>query len=216
MDGPATGGVRALRTAVVTVVVLALAVLAHVAGGGHVPSGPAAGAAVVAVALVAHVATRRQLTTAALLALLGAGQFVLHHVFMALDAARGPVDATAMPMATPGHGHPVALLAVLPEGSAGASGLAVGVDLGPVVLTPMLASHVVATLLTAVALAGGERALWRLWAWLVPLVVALSVRCTVVAVRLARASADGEHRPVHEAVLARVLPRRGPPVAAAR
>ncbi len=134
---------------------------------------------------------------------------------MALDAA-GPVDATAVPMGAAGHGHPVALLAVAPEASAGVSGLAAGLDLGPVVLTPMLASHVVATLLTAVALAGGERALWRLWAWLAPLVVALSVRCSVVAVRLARASAAGEHRPVHEAVLARVLPRRGPPVAAVR
>lgn len=216
MDGPATGGLRALRTAVVTVVVLALAVAAHVAGGGHVPSGPAAGAAVVAVALGAHVATRRQLTTVALLALLAAGQFVLHHVFMALDAARGPVDATAMPMGSPGHGHPVALLAVAPEASSGVSGLAAGVDLGPVVLTPMLASHVVATLLTAVVLAGGERAVWRLWAWLAPLVVALVVRCEVVAVRLPRPATWDEHRPVHEAVLARVLPRRGPPVGLVR
>ncbi|MEZ0493207.1 hypothetical protein AB2L28_13275 [Kineococcus sp. TBRC 1896] len=223
MNRPTTGVLRVLRSVVVTVVIVVLAAVAHVVGGGLVPSGMLAGAVVVAVALTVHLVTRWRLSTATVFALLAGGQLLLHQVFMSLDSARtGPLDVqtlNAMPMGRPAHAHSPGIdsaldsaTAVSSMGSMHTAGAA-GVDVGPWTLTPMLAAHVVATVVTALVLASGERALWRLWAWLAPLVVALLAPSQVVAARLPRASrAAFERRPVHEVVLVRALSRRGPPV----
>lgn len=221
MNRPTTGVLRVLRSAVVTVVVVVLAVVAHVVGGGHVPSGAAAGAAVVAVALAVHVATRWRLNTAAVFALLTGGQLLLHRAFMASDAARsGPLGVgtlNAMPVGGLAHAHhptidpSTAVSSAASMASMHAASPA-GVEVLPGALTPMLAAHVVATVLTTVVLAGLERVLWRIRAWLSPLFVALLVPFRVVAVDLPRTSrATFEHRPLHEVVLVRVLSRRGPP-----
>ncbi|WP_432572617.1 hypothetical protein [Kineococcus sp. SYSU DK005] len=221
MNRPTTGVLRVLRSAVVTVVIIALATVAHVAGGGYVPSGLSATAVVVLLASVVHLLTRWRLNTAAVFALLGAGQLVLHQVFMALDSARtGPLDVQALnavPVGRLAHAHSLnadlssmsSMSSMHAAGSAGVGGL----EVGPWVLTPMLAAHVIATLLSALILSSAERALWRLWAWLAPLVVALLAPAQVVVARLPRAPRTAfEHRPVHEVVLARALSRRGPPV----
>ncbi|MBB2903180.1 hypothetical protein FHR75_004022 [Kineococcus radiotolerans] len=242
MNRPTTGVLRVLRSAVVTVVVVVLAALAHVVGGGHIPSGLVAGAVVVIVALTVHLMTRWRLSTATVLALLAGGQVLLHQVFMAQDSARtGSLDVealNAMPMGQLAHAHSLtidsssmtvssmsipsmtastmgAMTSMGSMHAVGSTGVGTvgGIDVGPWVVTPMLAAHIVATIFTAVVLASGERALWRLWAWLAPLVVALFAPAQVVAVRLPRASrAALEHRPVREVVLARALSRRGPPV----
>ncbi|WP_432574782.1 hypothetical protein [Kineococcus sp. SYSU DK005] len=234
MDRPTTGVLRGVRSAVVTVVVVGLAATAHVAGGGHAPSGPVAGAVVVAVALAVHLLTRWRLSAPGVFALLAGGQWLLHRVFTALDSARtGPLDAgalNAVPVGRLAHAHALAAGAswtaapsaaphgtVSPAVGAVHAAGAAGVEVGPWVLTPMLVAHVVATVLAALVLAGAERALWRLWAWLSPLVVLLLAPLQPVAGRLPRAPrAALERRPVHEVLLGRSLLRRGPPVPLAR
>lgn len=227
-----------VRSAVVTVVIVVLAAAAHVIGGGHVPSGLAAGAVVVAVALTVHLVTRWRLSTPTIFALLAGGQLLLHHAFMSLDSARtGPLDVhtlNAMPMGRLAHAHsmdidpssmssmstmampsmapPSTVMSSMAGGSMHTAD-ALGVAAGPWTVTPMLAAHVAATVVTALVLASAERAVWRLWSWLAPLVVALFTPPQTVAVRLPRASrAAFERRLVHEVVLVRALSRRGPPV----
>ncbi|WP_380161990.1 hypothetical protein [Kineococcus sp. R86509] len=221
MNRPTAGVLRALRSAVVTVVIVGLAVVAHVAGGGHVPSGLAAAAVVVLVASVVHLATRWRLSLAGLTVLLAGGQWLLHESFMALDFARsGPLDVealNAMPMGQLAHGHsttPTMSPGLMsPEAMASMHDVATGVSVGSWSVTPMLLAHVVATALTALVLASGERALWRLWSWLAPLVAVLMALVLPVAVRLPRPSAGAFQRwGLREPVRSRSLSRRGPPV----
>lgn len=234
MNLPSTGALRTLRSTVVTVVVVALATVAHVTGGGHVPTGPAAVAVVVAVACVTHQSTRWRLGLPGVSALLTGGQLLLHETFAALEPARGvSLDVHGAAAAGGGaHRHVTGLPtsddalvpAALTSGgtTSGGTGLvhglgAAGIEVGAWTLTPMVAGHVAATVVTALVLAGGERALWRLWSWLAPLVAVLLTPSHPVAVRLPRARRGSfGRRGVRDVVLARSLRRRGPPAVPAR
>ncbi|MFB9377087.1 hypothetical protein ACFFKU_02230 [Kineococcus gynurae] len=210
MIRPTTGPLRTLRSAVVAVVVVALASAAHLGGGGALPEAFPALALLVLVGSVAHLLTRWRMSVPLLLAVLGVGQVSLHQVLMALDpaVARSAAVAAAadLPTGALAHGHALGAV-VLPGAPAVVPGVGAGLD-------PMLLGHVLATVLTAVVLARGEAALWRLLAWLAPLVVALVPVTPAVTPRVRRAAAGAWHRrPRLDALLTRTLTHRGPPVA---
>jgi hypothetical protein len=165
---------HSLRAAMVSAMIVTLAAAAHVVGGGELPA-PGIMAAVLALTgMAATAATRLKLNFAAMAALLGTGQLVLHEAFSAFSSPAGP----GQPAGTgqyPGHHTAFAPLTGLPltggpldaAGSAAAhlhqfdSAWAAGL---------MLAGHALATVGCALLLAKGEAALWSLAAWLRPLV----------------------------------------------
>lgn len=161
---PSSGAVGLGRAFLWTVVVLALALTAHVEAGGHLP--PAESIALLGTLLlvVTTLAVRRQIRWPGGLALAGIGQYALHNAFSFLGGACAP--------------------ALLPDGGAHAhvagavtGPLAYGVCAGPepaVLGLGMLAWHVLATIVTVGLLVGVERGIWLLASWLVrPLVVRL-------------------------------------------
>lgn len=172
MIGPVGGGVRALRTVLLTLVTLGLAGAAHRVGGGELPAAWVVlgiGAALLGptAALTSH-----RLTAPTLVAWLGLLEWALHHALAALTM---PVSSAAG-AATSASGHVHAGASLTPVTGAAAS-------------SSMLGTHAVATVVTAFALAYAERALWAIWDALRPvLVVAAPVRVAVagpLAVRIA-------------------------------
>ncbi|MFK0008491.1 hypothetical protein ACIQTZ_15705 [Paenarthrobacter sp. NPDC090520] len=148
---------HALRSGALSVVVVLLAAGAHVLGGGALPTAPVLAALIALTGLAATLATRFKLNVAAMTALVGASQLVLHQAFTSL----APIDAAA-----PAGGH-----------HPGTESLAPIVDpathlheLGTTAGALMFIAHVMATVASAAVLAKGEDALWQLAAWLRPLV----------------------------------------------
>ncbi|WP_051274700.1 hypothetical protein [Cellulomonas sp. URHD0024] len=193
MPEHATGPARLVRAFVVALSSVALALGAHVLGGGAVPP------AVVVVPLVAVVLAAgvpfggRRIGAPAAVALLGVGQLGLHHAFGALSGM-GCVPAQEMT----GHVHTVQVAcAAVPPQLPGAGGSA------------MLWVHVVATLVTALLIAGTERALAWVGTWLRPLIALLApvplptLACLPVMVEMPHAVGRRD---------AGVVPLRGPPV----
>jgi len=191
MSSPATAGWRHLRAAVVAATVVALSAAGHVLGGGHRPH-PVALLLLTAVAMVpAYVGGRVQLRYGTLVALLGIGQVVVHHV---LAGAGSPTPSTH-------HVHEAATTA-----SAAASP---GTD-------TMLAGHALATLVVAALLAHGDAVLWRVWRWLCS---TLAVRRPVVVPafdRLPRLVSTDPFALCRSADVRRTSPPRAPPPTAAR
>lgn len=153
---------RLFRTGLIGSVVLGLAVGGHLAGGGQLPA-LAVLAALCAVAVVPVAAlTRFRLSFPALTGVLGAGQLWLHWAFDALSAGAPPPVPMALLAGHANHhtGHAVhetlAVAGAAPTHAAAPDWL-------------MFASHAVATLVTALLLAWGERALAALAGWLEPL-----------------------------------------------
>ncbi|PZR53105.1 hypothetical protein DNL40_08860 [Xylanimonas oleitrophica] len=178
------GLVVRVRAVLVAVTALALAVGAHALADGGLPSSGLALAALVATtAPVAVVTARRRLTLPRLLPTLAVLQVALH-VELAVLSGHGTPHALA-------HGGPHAghtpLPVPLPQPDA--------VELVPSGL--MLAAHAAALLLTALVLAGGDRAAARLTAWL---------SAVVLLVRAASHAARPTPRPA--AVVDPLLPRR--------
>lgn len=149
-----------LRALLVTAVVVSLAAAGHLAAGGALPPAlPMLGLGAGLLGPVAWVA-RRTLSLPRVLALLGATQLGLHEVFTAWSI---PADCPAG-----GHGHhlpPAPGLSCLPGSATGAGHH--GLDGAGVA---MLAGHVAAVLLTAVAISTAEHALEWALTWLRPLV----------------------------------------------
>lgn len=193
----------------VTTAVVGLALAAHVLGGAPAPP-PVVGAAVTAlVLLVVMLGSRRRWSAVRLTGMLGVGQLVLHQVF-ALAAAPIclPTGATAGAAGTAAHHGDAALDAALACAATGSSAAhAVAHSGAP---AAMVAAHVVATVLTAAVLLGGERALWALWAWLLPLSRGVLVPVLTVTGRPFFPWASTTARP--PAVFLPAAPRRGPPV----
>ncbi|PRB41401.1 hypothetical protein CQ020_11475 [Arthrobacter sp. MYb23] len=148
---------HALRSGVISLIVVLLAAGAHIVGGGELPTAPVLLALVALTALAATLATRFKLNLVTMAGILGAGQLALHEAFTAL----GPISANVQE--TKHH--------------LGAEPLSAGLDiaaththeLGTAFGTIMFVGHVVATIASAVVLAKGEDALWQLAAWLRPL-----------------------------------------------
>ncbi|WP_203755468.1 hypothetical protein [Cellulomonas chitinilytica] len=206
MPSPTTGPLRLVRATVVALVVVALAGLAHVLGGGELPP------VVVLVALTALVlactavlAGRRLGPDLAFVAL-GVGQLVLHRAFEAF-ATTTCTGATVVPG---GHAHHADHVAGLAQAAA-CTPAAVHDPAAMLASTggsAMLVAHVVATVAAALVIAGADRALAWLVVWLRPLagtpatpvVPALgTLPVAVAAATLAPQTWRG------------VVPRRGPP-----
>ncbi|MFF2242836.1 hypothetical protein ACFVTM_01460 [Arthrobacter sp. NPDC058130] len=192
---------RLFRTGLIGSVIVALAAGGHLAGGGGRLPEPVIVAALCAVAMVpVAVLTRFRLSFAVLAGLLGAGQLWLHWSFDALSSA-APVR-----IPDPGvYGHAGHAAQGLAPELAGQAMQATSVDMDGA----MVAAHAVATLVTALLLARGERALSTLAAWLRPLVqphepVAVAT-ISVLGPRIANLTLpmDGVGR--------RLPTRRGPP-----
>ncbi len=203
---------RLFRTGLIGSVIVALAAGGHLAGGGRLPE-PAIVTALCAVALVpVAVLTRFRLTFPVLAGLLGAGQVWLHWSFSALSAA-APAGLPAR-MAGTGHpGHANQAVAGVPPEVLDAS-LAVPGALVPGAGTDaaMFAAHAAATLVTALLLARGERALAALADWFRPLLQRPEPG-TVLPARVPGPVPAGTVLPAERA--GRRLPaRRGPPAPA--
>lgn len=128
------------------VVMVTLGVLAHASAGGGLPSGAVAALLAVGLVGVATVLTRRHRSLPTLLAVTAACQAALHFGLALADHGMTMSmagSAAAVPPGQPGH------LVMSMTGSMDMS-------------TTMLLSHLVATVLAAVAMAHGE----RLLAWL--------------------------------------------------
>ena len=125
--GAAAGGVRALRLTAFCAAATALAVGAHLAGGGMPPDAVATALASLLAAAAGWVLTRRRRGLLDILAVLAAVQVVTHELFATAPTASLP----GMPMAG------------MPMGGAGGA--------------VMLAAHALAVAVTAVLLARGER-----------------------------------------------------------
>ena len=191
---------RLFRTGLVGSIIVALAAGGHLAGGGRLPE-PAIVTALCAVAMIpVAVLTRFRLSFPVLAGLLGAGQLWLHWSFGALSAA---APARIPEPGMYGHaGHAAAGFAsglvspAMPVPSEGMGGA-------------MFAAHTVATLVSALLLARGERALAALAAWFGPL-VQLPEPVTVVPRRVPGPCTLNQALP--KLRVGRRLPtRRGPP-----
>ncbi|GAB3277373.1 hypothetical protein GCM10027449_16980 [Sinomonas notoginsengisoli] len=150
---------RLSRAAVVAGSTLLLAAAAHTATGGTLPD-TLIFLGLLALAILPSVwLCGKRLTPAAVLGILGTGQFVLHTAFDTLSET-----AATVPQFSPTAGHVHVLSTPAPFGLAAKGSHAHGDS--PV----MLVAHIVATLAVGLLLAKGEDALWALLGWLRPLV----------------------------------------------
>ena len=156
------GPLRVARAGLVATLVLALAALAHRVGGGTLPD-PLILAALAAFTMAgATFAARFRLTFARLVAVLGTGQVALHYgLGFSAPASCAPVGG--------GHaGHAVAgTLATCAASTPVPDGVAHLPHETPAGAWMVLA-HVLATLVVALVVAHGERALGLLLTWLAP------------------------------------------------
>lgn len=194
-----------LRSGLLTAVMLALSAGAHLTGGGVLPdAGVLAGLTAVALVPVTAIALGRVRLRTAVLAL-GLGQIALHHAFTAL-AATAPCE-TGIANETMHGAH---LGAAAPSATTGALHcLGAAPHLGPGLMdgnVVMTAAHVAAVMATAAVVAGGERSLVLLRAWLTPLLLLL------VPVM----PAAGERLRTRSDVACPVLPRRNGPTRSRR
>lgn len=131
-------------------VVLTTSSAAHLLGGGALPGAAVMTALGAVVALASWGLTRWRLGRTATAGVLAVSQVGLHEALMHLAmAGTGAPSSSAMAGASA-------------AGAAGAGWV-------------MLACHAAATAVLALLLGSGERALWALWGWLLPLVVAALV-----------------------------------------
>jgi hypothetical protein len=144
---PGAGTTRRLRAVVVAVLTVALASGGHVVGGGHRPHPLTLVVLTVLAALPAYLLGRHRVGAVPLLALLGGGQFAVHHVLSAMESM-DPVAHDHLLAGHAAHGAPE------PTGPGGLT---------------MLAAHAAGTLVTGALLARGEAAVWALWHLLAPL-----------------------------------------------
>ena len=193
---PVHGAWRLVRAATLAGTVVALAATAHLAGGGRLPGPVLLLALLVLTGCGSLLLTGRRLGAPVLLAALGGGQLLLHGAFEQF-AVR------TVSVASVGHHQewvPLGAGAIAHTSTASTASSA----------ALMTAAHVAATVLSALALAHGERVLWQAWTWLQPLraVVVLVLRTPVLR-PLPAPPARVLPRPA--SVVARRVRRRGPP-----
>jgi len=196
---PTSGAPRLARAAGLSVLVVALAALAHALGGRPAPA-PGLVLALVALSLpVTVLVAGRRITWPAALAVLAVGQLVLHHAF----AVVGSCGAVAPDAGV--HAHHGATAHLTAQACGGGAVAADALVDG----RSMLAWHVMATVLTALAVAGAERGAVHVAAVLAPL---LRVPAELVAPVLVRVlPRDDSSAPVATLHLRGAPSRRGPP-----
>ncbi|MBT0994809.1 hypothetical protein KIN34_11005 [Cellulomonas sp. DKR-3] len=213
MDRPTSGAARLLRAALLASLVVVLAAAAHTAAGGLVPSVLALAGLAALVLPVAVVVTGRRVGPCGALALLGLGQLVLHEGFVLLERCDASLTSSAPTgSALAGSALTTSALVGGPHTGHAAVGHVHGcaAHVGAHTSTTMLAAHAAATVATALLVAGAERGLWRVLAYLAPLLGPV----LPVVVPAWPASAVVPVRPAPPVALhLRVPPaRRGPPV----
>ncbi|MEO7236715.1 MAG: hypothetical protein ABIW80_15255 [Lapillicoccus sp.] len=150
---PLSGAARLLRVVTLSGTSLALAVAAHLVGGGPRPSGgllALVGSLLVAVALLL---TQQRCRLWMLLATVGIEQALLHLTF----PASGTTPCVTG-LAAAGHGPGSPLRECAPGGASMAM---------PMTSAPMVLAHIAATLVVVVLLWRGEAWLWRVIARLI-------------------------------------------------
>jgi hypothetical protein len=159
MDAPTRGTTRIARACAFGMTTLALAAGAHVVAGGALPSMTVLTLLAVPVAVAALALTSRRCGPVVMLVSLTGAQVLLHETLMAL-AARGS-GGMAVQMSTSSSGA---------IGDFAMSPLAMSHSVVPVDgwSVAMTATHLLATVVTALLLARGEQALWQLVARLLP------------------------------------------------
>ncbi|WP_156533039.1 hypothetical protein [Cellulosimicrobium sp. I38E] len=217
MLSPVVGPLRVARAALVATLVLALTALAHRLAGGALPD-PLVLAALAAFTLAGTTAAARlRFTPTRLVVLLGGAQVALHQALVVL----APVGSCVPVGATSGHGGHVASVGDVV--CAAPVGAPVPVDGGASLVHPehlatsgtaglwMVVAHAVATVVLALVLARGERALERFLAWVTP----RAGLAALVPVPPAARPRTPQARTVRVASLwrARRAPTRGPPTA---
>ena len=216
MPSPVVGPLRVARAALVATLVLALTALAHRVAGGALPD-PLVLAALAAFTLAGTTAAARlRFTPTRLVVLLGGAQVALHQALVVL----APVGSCVPVGVTSGHGGHVASMGdVVCAAPVGAP-----VDGGASLVHPehlatsgttglwMVVAHAVATVVLALVLARGERALERFLGWVTP---RGGLPALVPVPPAVRPRTPGD-RTVRVASLwrARRAPTRGPPTAA--
>lgn len=197
---------RLFRTGLTGSLITGLAAGGYLAGGGQLPP-PVILAALCALTVLPVAAQARfRLSFPLLAGLLGAGQAWLHWSFCAFSGASFPVPGEANAGHAGHAGHAAAVL--IPESFAAAPP---GAEPDTGVL--MFSAHLVATVVTAVLLAGGESALHAIAAWLRPL-VQLPTPCAVVPIWVPGPIPASRIMPLGRPPL-RLPTRRGPPTIAA-
>ncbi|WP_417234780.1 hypothetical protein [Arthrobacter sp.] len=162
----ATAPLRLFRSAAVTTTVLSLAAGAHVLGGAPLPGMPVLVLLAALVNIPVVLLAGRRMGMRTLVPLLGVGQWSLHHAFAWFGASGACTGGSGHGSA--GHAHHLQTVVASCAGGDGAAALA-GLHTASWGL-PMLAAHLLAIVLTALALSRSEDALWLLIAWLRPLV----------------------------------------------
>ena len=199
---PASGGVRALRAAVLAAVTLSLAAAAHVVGGGEVPGLSVLVIAVVPLALGSALLTRSRLGALSVLAWLAPVEALLHGFFGATASDHLATEFSG------GHGHGAAVAGMPLTESMGSTSLVAASGAGHAGVG-MLVAHAVATVLTGFALSHGERVLWLLWESLRPTLVMAPVPLRRAPALLVAGAAAGMPSPAP----LRFSSPRGPPFA---
>jgi len=217
VHSPVVGPLRVARAALVATLVLALTALAHRVAGGALPD-PLVLAALAAFTLAGTTAAARlRFTPTRLVVLLGGAQVALHQALVVLAPGGSCVPSGA----ASGHGGHVASAGDVVCSAPGASAV---VDGGASLVHPqhlaasgaaalwMVVAHAVATVVLALVLARGERALERFLAWVTP----RDGLPGLVPVPPAARPRVPQARSVRVASLwrARRAPTRGPPAAA--
>lgn len=187
-----SGLVRGLRAAVVSTLVVLLAVTAHATGGGHT-SPVATVLLLLVIAPVSWIAVGRRLHARTLMALLGGAQLLVHVAMVALTAS-----SPGGGVARQGHG-------------AHSAGLVLGGSMpmpGHAAMRPqMLLAHLAITVVTALLLAHGERLLWQVVSRLMPVVARVHVPA---ACGTPLPAAPGPR--LHARLVVLTTPTRGPPL----
>lgn len=170
-ESPAVGPLRIVRSGLLVVVAFGLASLAHVAAGGKLPPAVLLLPTLVPVAGAAYLLTGRLVRTRTTALLMVGLQLLLHQFLSTVGGyvRTGSVPEPVSPGLTGG------LLTHLSPLSPEPSALAPHPGFTSVAALAMLAVHLLATALAVGALAAFERALWRVWLWLRPIVVLLRV-----------------------------------------
>lgn len=196
MSGQASvgAGLRLVRALGLSGLVVALAAVAHRVGGGMPPSAEAVGALVALSLPVTVLVSRRTVSRPVALVVLGVGQLALHRAFELGSGCAASVPAGV---------HHAQVSGVVRCGAAHAAGSGV---LGA---HAMAVWHVVATVLTALAVAALERGAAHVVALLAP--VLRGARESVVVVPRAAVPVVGASAVVVEVHPWVVPARRGPP-----
>jgi hypothetical protein len=154
-------GLRWVRALAVVATAWCTASAAHMLGGGRLPTLTAMTVMIVITAWPMALSLGGQASGRRLICLVGAGQALMHLVFVAF--AGWSAQGAASVRLEPTMGHPAHLLAGTPAPSGGSMGMAGAGHTMSILPSPaMLLAHLVAAGLLGCALRSGERALFSL------------------------------------------------------